>query len=1015
MDFRILGPLEVLADDRPVALGGVKPRTLLAVLLLHANEPVSAERLAHALWGEDAPGGAVRTIQVYVSRLRKALGGNGEVLETTPAGYRLRVAPGELDLARFEQQFAEARDALDAGDPEAAAALLRDAMALWRGAPLGELTFESSLQADVARLEEQRLAAIELRVDADLAAGRESDLVAELRRLLADHPTRERLAGQLMLALYRCGRQADALEAYDRTRRVLLDEVGVAPGPELRRLQEAILHHDASLELRPAATELPIELDPAAAPALEGRGSELAWLRERWETIRSGTGALIAISGERGIGKTRLAAELAGEAHAEGAAVLHGAADGAPDGVLDVVDAARTASRPTLVVLDEADRAGESVREGLAALARDIARVPVLVLVTGEDANALRSLAPDASLMLDRLGIDAVRAIGAAYAPAHARAAIPSERLLEESGGVARRVHALASQWARREAAARVSQTASRTEVSRRDLRFIESTLAEDVAAFEATRERGDDDTDRGDGAVVCPFKGLASFQTADAQYFFGRERLVAELVAHAVGAPLLAIVGPSGSGKSSVLRAGLIPALAGGALPGSENARQLLMRPGAHPLRELRRVLDDVGGGDAVTLAIDQFEETFTLCRDEAERAGFVDELITLGGERGLVLLAVRADHYGRCAAYPALSRLVAANHVLVGAMRSAELRRAVECPARRAGLDVEPELADALVADVEGEPGALPLLSTALLELWQRRDGRRLRHATYERSGGVHGAVARLAEDAYGSLDADGRTVARRVLLHLADVRDDGTVERRRLSLDELGSGRDPAVERVVALLADRRLLTVSAGTVELAHEALLREWPRLREWIDADRDTLRLEQNLRSAAEEWRRLDRDDGALLRGARLMQARQATERGELTLPRQDQEFVAASLERFRRDRAGRRQRITVAFAALAVGLVAIAVVAGVAIHQGRNAREERDVAVSRELALQSQNEVANDPELAMSLALSALDSAQTHQADAALRQATLAWHQLAGRTASWCHASVACRSAASA
>src|SRR5262249_52782320 len=217
-----------------------------------------------------------------------------------------------------------------------------------------------------------------------------------------------------------------------------------------------------------------------------------------------------------------------------------------------------------------------------------------------------------------------------------------------------------------------------------------------------------------------------------------------------------------------------------------------------------------------------------------------FIEELVgtaTSARRRHTVLLAVRADQYGRCAAYPALSSLLAANHVLVGPMHADDLRRAVECPAQQVGLYVDPELVDALVRDVEGEPGALPLLSTALLELWQRREGRRLRHASYESAGRVHGAVGRLGESAFGKLDAEQQELARRVFLRLTSVDDEGGVERRSASLEELRSEGGEDMEKVIGLLADSRLLTIFEGTLEPAHEALLREWPRLRAWIEED----------------------------------------------------------------------------------------------------------------------------------------------------------------------------------
>ena len=233
-----------------------------------------------------------------------------------------------------------------------------------------------------------------------------------------------------------------------------------------------------------------------------------------------------------------------------------------------------------------------------------------------------------------------------------------------------------------------------------------------------------------------------------------------------------MGVVGPSGSGKSSAMRAGLLAALAGGVLPGSESWPLVVLRPGHRPMRTLERATADLPARPLV-VAIDQFEEVFTACRDEDERAAFVSAVVGCARDarrKALVIVAVRADFYGRCAGYPELSRLLGANHVLVGPMGRHELRRAIELPARHAGLDVEPELVDALSADVEGEPGGLPLLSTALLELWQHRDGRRLYLGAYEQTGGVRGAVARLAESAYARLDAEQREQARRILLRLS-----------------------------------------------------------------------------------------------------------------------------------------------------------------------------------------------------------------------------------------------------
>jgi DNA-binding SARP family transcriptional activator len=249
MDFRLLGPLEVFEHDRALALGGVKQRSLLAILLLHANELVSADRLIDELWGVAPPATAAKTIQVYVSRLRKVL--DERRLATHGPGYVLRVEPPELDLTRFEELAGEARRAA----PEAAARMLRDALALWRGPALADLAYEAFAQVEITRLEEMRLAVLEQRIDADLALGRHAELIGELEALVARSPLRERLRMQLMLALYRSGRQAEALDAYRAARRELSEELGLEPCAELQRLEQAILRQDPALEPERAAPE----------------------------------------------------------------------------------------------------------------------------------------------------------------------------------------------------------------------------------------------------------------------------------------------------------------------------------------------------------------------------------------------------------------------------------------------------------------------------------------------------------------------------------------------------------------------------------------------------------------------------------------------------------------------------------------------------------------------------------------------------------------------------------------
>ena len=997
--FGILGPVEFTDGVKPLSVGGPRQVALLAFLLLNANRAVSVDQLIEALWAENV-GSGVKALHTSVARLRKVLGTNGSdiepALKTVSGGYLLAVKPGELDADVFQAGVENGRRALDQGEALDAIRVLREALELWRGPALAEVAYEAFAQSEIRRLEELRLQALEARIEADLQLGHHSRVIAELEALVAGHPGREQLVGQLMIALYRSGRQSESLEAYSRARQALVSEIGVEPGPQLQRLHEAVLRQDSSLELPPRAPTLPPELDATSASSLVGRDRELSWLTDAWARAEAGAGALIALLGEPGIGKSRIAAELAGHALATGAIVRYATAKDPPDVVRGVLEQVPDSTNPTLLVIDHVDEAPPDMRADLEEVALAAAAAPVLVLVLGDEGGSGADLAPAASLVLGPLDQAAVHAIALRYAPGHASADVPAQRLLQASQGIPSRVHELAREWARSEAARRVKAGAERAALGRLELRSMEVALADDVVELEVASHAVSPEAASG-MPTVCPFKGLASFQMADAPYFFGRERLVAELIARLVGAPLLGIVGPSGSGKSSVLRAGLLPALAAGVLPGSESRHQVLVRPGEHPLEELRTAMAGLDE-EPVVLAVDQFEEVFTVCVDEDERTTFIDELVNAASSarrRHTVLLAVRADQYGRCAAYPTLSSLLAANHVLVGPMLADDLRRAVECPAQQVGLYVDPELVDALVHDVQGEPGALPLLSTALLELWQRREGRRLRHATYESAGRVHGAVARLGESAFGQLDPAQQKLARRVFLRLTSVDDEGRVERRSVPLDELRSEGGEDITEVIGLLADSRLLTLNEGTLEPAHEALLREWPRLREWIEEDREALRIERQLELAYREWRRVGHDEGALYRGARLAEARDLAERGQLQLTDAEKEFLAASVERRDRERTARRRRLAFAFGTLAVGLIAIAVVAAVAVHQKNVAQHERDVALSRQLALQSTNSLATDPELALRLALSAVNTSPTTDAAAALRQATLAFRQV--------------------
>ena len=552
------------------------------------------------------------------------------------------------------------------------------------------------------------------------------------------------------------------------------------------------------------------------------------------------------------------------------------------------------------------------------------------------------------------------------------------------------------------EASRRLVDVASRAAAGRSDLTEVEAELTGKVVDLQLVREQAralssPHTPTRVAGEGICPFKGLASFEPVDADYFFGRERLVAELVGRLVGARLLGIVGPSGSGKSSVLRAGLLPALAGGVLPGSEGWRRLLLRPGERPLEELRRVLvsgakdplaealDALPGNARLLLAVDQFEELFTACDSDAERIAFSDTLVRAAADpegRAVVVVALRADFYGRFAAYPGLAGLLGTNQVLVGPMQASELRRAVELPAARVGLRVEPELADALVDDVEGEPGALPLLSTALLELWQKRQDNALKLVAYRESGGVHGAVARLAEGTYARIPDERRQLVRAVMLRLVGEGDGDAPVRRRAPLAELDLKRNADVEAVLGTLADSRLVTVSEENVEVAHEALLREWPRLREWIEEDAEGRRLRRHITQAATEWAAAGRDRGELYRGARLAAALDWTADHALDVNELEREFVTESREASEKE-TKRVRRTNRRLRGLLVGvavLLAAAVAGGIfAVVQRSEARDAETAQFAQRLGAQAL--VEEDLDLSLLLARQAVaidDSPQT-------------------------------------
>ncbi|CAL9354663.1 hypothetical protein SUDANB15_00533 [Streptomyces sp. enrichment culture] len=398
---------------------------------------------------------------------------------------------------------------------------------------------------------------------------------------------------------------------------------------------------------------------------------------------------------------------------------------------------------------------------------------------------------------------------------------------------------------------------------------------------------------------AASPYRGLRRYEMSDQALFFGRDSLVEELYALTAAHRFVALVGASGSGKSSILRAGLIPALRDPEATGPVPATIRICTPGSNAGSTITPLLAPANTNGGTLLIIDQFEELFTLQDDRSLQNQLIDRLLTACTTNRLrVLIAVRADFFGHCANHPGLARVVNQAHLLISAMTPQQLRAAVTKPAAAAGLVVERALTDRIITDVATEPGALPLMSHALLEVWRRRSGKTLTLAAYDAISGVHGAIAHTAEAVFSNLCESEAEMARTMLLRLISPSRDGADTRRPVARSELVA--DERQTAVLEQLIAARLLAVDADTVELAHEALITAWPRLRQWVTSERDRLHEHRRLTEAARTWEDLDRDAGALYRGVLLTVAREhfLTADGQPVseFNKLEQEFLLASV-----------------------------------------------------------------------------------------------------------------------
>lgn len=1035
VEYRVLGKLEVVRDGRPVDLGAFRQRALLALLLTAPNSVLSTDRILNELWGEDGGLDRQNSLWVYVSGLRKALEPGrekrteGTVLLTRAPGYLLEVDPESIDSYRCERLVAEGR-ALAGVDPAAASLVLGESLALWRGRAFDEFTYERFAQAEIARLEELRLEAVELRIDADLERGLARELVSELESLVRQYPLNERFAGQLMLALYRSSRQADALRAYQLLRSRLGEELGIDPSPRIRNLEQQIVVGDEGLQRTRDSAGL-----TATQPGLAVRGYEL---REQigedasgkaYRAYQPAVGREVAIK--------VIGPELANDADF----IRRFTADAQvvatlehphivplydywrePDAAYLVTrlmrggSLAETLGRGALTpsqAMTVADQLGAALqtahRAGLAH--GDI--TPDTVLLDDEGNAYLSDLGTrvgdtDADGSADIYGLALVVAQSLTGRDAdfdHLRDAVPLAvsdvlgRATDEVGGVryasvsefVHDVHDALSGSSRRSVAPASEQAAP----------------------------------------VDNPYKGLRAFDAADAVDFFGRERLVERLIARlgrrGTRGRFIAVVGPSGSGKSSAVKAGLLPAIRRGAVPLSGSWFTIAMTPAPHPFEQLeeallgvavsappslldqligddgmQRAIDRVlpSDGSQLLLLIDQFEELFTQV-DTATANSFLRNVIgaiTHEHSRIRVVVTMRADFYDRPLQHRGLGELMREGTEIITPMTAHELERAITLPAEQRGVTFEPALVAELLREVADRPSALPLLQYTLTELFDGRRGDRLTHDAYVQLGGVSGALVKRAEGLLASLGSDADEVTRQVFLRLVTVTDGGEDTRRRVLQSEIeGLDVDRQLLRSVLdtfgrhrLLSFDRDAVTRSPTVEISHEALLTEWTRLRDWIEGARSDVRAQRRLAESMREWVAAERADAYLLRGGLLEQLHGWAATTSLQLSAPERQFLDASVAERDREASETLQRETRAIVAergqkrrgrqlLLVGLVALLVAAMGAFGalQWRSAVDSKrgvdDLLMVNRLVTASQSQLDEDPELALLLAMQSL------------------------------------------
>ncbi len=578
--LNVLGPVELCYDGVPVEVTGTT-RTLLALLARTPCEEVTTATIVAGMWGSSPPDDSEKEVASCISRLRKALTAVApnvdptSVVVTLPAGYILTIEPSNADILTFERLLADGKRATAVGQPALALRQVDAALSLWRGRAyedFGEIAFA---RAESNRLEELRLTAVESRVDALLALSAPiapPHLVTELQSLVAEHWHRERLWSQLMTVLVRLGRRADALAVHRRAQEQLARRLGVQPGAELRVVEEAVINRDPMLfGVQLQETTVPAALTTTVPPCL-GRDEEVEWLCAAIDLAATRRAQARLVVGSPGMGKSRLMAAVAQRAAERGVVIRYWRAD-----ARGLETHVAEPDRVSLVIVEDLDQAPHEDVAKVASFVRSAMTRPVVTIVTCRDPVRVGDVASAPKLVLSALDDAAIGEIVRAYAPSVTdKTAVAA---MSNTGGVPAKVHRAASEWAFARAGRRIDRAVADAAEPRRALTALRDEVI--AGALELAHVRARARTLRpAVRAAGCPYPGLAGFGPGDTELFHGRERLVAEVLARVSEAPLLALVGDAGTGKSSLLRAGLLPAITAGVLPDSTRWRQVVVTP---------------------------------------------------------------------------------------------------------------------------------------------------------------------------------------------------------------------------------------------------------------------------------------------------------------------------------------------------------------------------------------------------------------------------------------------------